>query len=152
MQVSTGKERRFQSHKVARSVYFEPDPAAWPPDFEHFLVTFVTLQSEFRHIARVSPHIRLGTGSGEIMRLPDKRKREKVVAEITLAHLTQIARETGRTLTDEEAIDFLNRHGRAYAMWTRMMQAGEEYIKSALQQQTPVPVPRSPTGRRRLAM
>lgn len=79
--------------------------------------------------------------------MPEKRKREKVVAEITLAHLTQIAQATGRTLTQEEGIDFLNQNGHAYAMWTKMMQAGEEYIKTALGQQAPVAIAR-PTHRR----
>ncbi len=82
--------------------------------------------------------------------MPDKRKREKVVAEITLAHLTRIARETGRTLTQEEGIDFLNQNGHAYAMWTKMMQAGEEYIKATLGQQAPVVVARP--SHRRLAV
>lgn len=80
--------------------------------------------------------------------MPEKRKREKVVAEITLAHLTQIAQETGRALTSEEGIDFLNQNGHAYAMWTKMMQAGEEYIKAALEQQSPVAVTRASVHRR----
>jgi hypothetical protein len=83
--------------------------------------------------------------------MPDRKKREKVVAEITLAHLTRIAVESGRPLSDEQALDFLNQDGRAYAMWTRMMQAGEEYIKSTLRQQRPVPIARS-GGNRRLAI
>ncbi len=82
--------------------------------------------------------------------MPEKRKREKVVAEITLAHLTQIAQATGRALTQEEAVDFLNQNGHAYAMWTKMMQAGEEYIKTALQDLAPVAVTRP--AHRRLAV
>jgi hypothetical protein len=82
--------------------------------------------------------------------MPEKRKREKVVAEITLAHLTQIAQETGRALTHEEGLEFLNQNGRAYAMWTKMMQAGEEYIKATLEQQAPVAVTRP--AHRRLAV
>lgn len=62
-----------------------------------------------------------------------KKRREKVVAEITLAHLTEFAGEIGRKLDQDEAIAFLNQEGRAYEMWKRMMLAGEEYIKSALQ-------------------
>jgi hypothetical protein len=63
--------------------------------------------------------------------MKEKKFRRKVVAEITLAHLTKCAQELGRTLTTEEALDFLNQNGRAYEMWKRMMQAGEEYMKSA---------------------
>jgi len=32
---------------------------------------------------------------------------------------------------------FLNQNGRAYEMWKRMMQAGEDYIKSSLQTRAP---------------
>jgi len=81
-----------------------------------------------------------------------KKFRQKVVAEITLAHLTQCAQELGRTLTTEEALDFLNQNGRAYEMWKHMMQAGEEYMKSALQTRTAVPIPRTGTGRGRIAV
>ena len=65
--------------------------------------------------------------------MTEKKKREKVIAEITLAHLTQFACEAGKSLTQQEAIAFLNQDGRAYAMWKKMMQAGEEYFKSTLQ-------------------
>ncbi len=64
--------------------------------------------------------------------MTEKKRRERVVAEITIAHLTQIARELGRTLNHEEALAFLNQDGRAYAMWKHMMLAGEEYIKTTL--------------------
>jgi len=58
--------------------------------------------------------------------------REKVTAEITLAHLQQFAREAGRDMNAAEVAAFLNEKGRAQAVWTRMMQAGEEYIKTTL--------------------
>lgn len=64
--------------------------------------------------------------------MTEKKKRERVIAEITIAHLTEVARELGRPLNHEEALDFLNQDGRAYAMWKHMMLAGEEYIKSSL--------------------
>ena len=64
--------------------------------------------------------------------MTQKKKRERVVAEITLSHLTQIARELGRTLNEEEALAFLNQGGRAYDMWKHMMLAGEEYVKMSL--------------------
>ena len=79
--------------------------------------------------------------------MPDRKPREKVVAEITLAHLTQFARQMGRSLTPQEALDFLNQNGRAYEMWKRMMQAGEDYIKSSLQGRTPLTLAR-PSARR----
>jgi hypothetical protein len=86
--------------------------------------------------------------------MTEKKKREKVVAEITLAHLTQFARELGRRLSQEEAIAFLNQDGRAYAMWKLMMHAGEEYIKSSLErpQRNPLPISRSSAQRTRLAV
>jgi len=68
--------------------------------------------------------------------MPDRKPREKVITEKTLAHLTQFARQMGRSPTPEEALDFLNQNGRAYEMWERMMQAGEDYIKSSLQTRT----------------
>jgi hypothetical protein len=60
--------------------------------------------------------------------MTEKKKREKVNAEITAAHMIQL----GARMTQEEAIAFLNRNGRAYDMWKHMMQAGEEYIKQTL--------------------
>lgn len=80
--------------------------------------------------------------------MTEKKKREKVTAEITLAHLTQFAREAGRPLSQEEAIAFLNQNGRAYDMWKHMMHAGEEYIKSTLLR-APIPMPHAPGDRRR---
>lgn len=84
--------------------------------------------------------------------MPDRKFRQKVVAEITLAHLTQCAQELGGNLTLQEAVEFLNHHGHAYEMWKRMMQAGEEYMKSALQARTAVRMPRMDTGRGRIAV
>jgi hypothetical protein len=64
----------------------------------------------------------------------DKKKywREKVTAEITLDHLQQFAREAGQNMNAAEVAAFLNEKGRAQAVWTHMMQAGEEYIKATL--------------------
>jgi hypothetical protein len=70
--------------------------------------------------------------------MTEKKKREKVSAEITAAHLIQFAREVGTRMTQEDAIAFLNRNGRAYDMWKHMMQAGEDYIKKTLQHEAPV--------------
>jgi hypothetical protein len=72
--------------------------------------------------------------------MTEKRKREKVNAEITAAHLIQFARELGTVMTPEEAVAFLNGQGRAYAMWKHMMQAGEAYIKDTLQRESRTPV------------
>jgi hypothetical protein len=69
--------------------------------------------------------------------MTEKKKREKVSAEITAAHLIQFAREVGTRMTQEDAIAFLNRNGRAYDMWKHMMQAGEDYIKKTLQREAP---------------
>ena len=84
--------------------------------------------------------------------MPGRKQRERVVAEISLAHLTQIASEMGRSLSSEEALAFLNHEGRAYEMWKRMMQAGEDYLKSALQTRRPMPIARPGTNRGRLAV
>ena len=62
----------------------------------------------------------------------EKKKRERVVAEITVAHLSEFAKVLGRSLSYEESVSFLNEEGRAYEMWKHMMHAGEEYIQSKL--------------------
>lgn len=64
--------------------------------------------------------------------LKKKCWREKVTAEITLAHLQQFARELGTNMNAAETAAFLNEKGRAQAVWTHMMQAGEDYVKSTL--------------------
>jgi hypothetical protein len=64
--------------------------------------------------------------------LKKKCWREKVTAEITLAHLQQFAKEAGSPMSAAEVAAFLNEKGRAQSVWTRMMQAGEDYIKSSL--------------------
>jgi hypothetical protein len=58
--------------------------------------------------------------------------REKVTAEITMAHLLQFVREAGSNMTEAEAARFLNESGRAQIVWIHMMQAAEQYIKSSL--------------------
>ena len=63
-----------------------------------------------------------------------KKKREKVVAEITTTHLIQLMQEQGRFLDQQQAVNFLNEGDRAYVMWKQMMYAGEDYIKSVLAQ------------------
>jgi hypothetical protein len=68
----------------------------------------------------------------EMIDLKKKCWREKVTAEITLAHVLQFAKEAGTNMNAAEVAAFLNEQGRAQAVWTHMMQAGEEYIKSNL--------------------
>jgi hypothetical protein len=68
--------------------------------------------------------------------LKKKCWREKVTAEITLAHLEQFAREAGTNMNAAEVAAFLNEKGRAQAVWTHMMQAGEDYVKSSLASKT----------------
>ena len=84
--------------------------------------------------------------------MTDRKQRDKVVAEITIAHLIQFANESGRPLTTEEAMAFLNQQGRAYEMWKHMMHAAEEYIKTALHSRSPVLVPRQQGVRDRMAV
>lgn len=64
--------------------------------------------------------------------MPHRKPREKVVAEITVPYLTQVAAGIGQELSREDAMAFLNQEGRAYDMWKQIMRAGEEYIKSTL--------------------
>jgi hypothetical protein len=59
--------------------------------------------------------------------------REKVTAEITLAHVLQFAQEMGSEISAAEVATFLNENGRAQSVWIHMMQAGERYIKSNLE-------------------
>ena len=72
--------------------------------------------------------------------MTEKRKREKVVAEITASHVSEFAAELGLSLSDEEVTTFLNSEGRAYEMWKRMMHAAEEYVKSSLQERSKHPL------------
>jgi hypothetical protein len=65
--------------------------------------------------------------------LSKKCWREKVTAEITLAHLQQFAAESGSHMSAAEVATFLNQNGRAHHMWLHMMQAGEDYMKSVLE-------------------
>lgn len=64
--------------------------------------------------------------------LKKKCWREKITAEVTVAHVQQFARELRINLSAAEAAAFLNEKGRAQAVWTRMMQAGEEFLKADL--------------------
>ena len=61
-----------------------------------------------------------------------KKDRDRVMAEITIAHLLRLAQERGCFVTPEQARLFLNEQGRAYEMWKHMMEAGEEFIASSL--------------------
>jgi len=73
---------------------------------------------------------RIAKAQGEAM--TPRKKREKVVAEITTIHLMKFMQEQGRSLDQQQAINFLNEGDRAYVMWKQMMYAGENYIKSVL--------------------
>lgn len=66
--------------------------------------------------------------------LTKKCWREKVTAEITLAHLQYFAAESGSHMNADEVAAFLNQDGHAQGMWVHMMQAGEDYMKSLLEQ------------------
>ena len=68
--------------------------------------------------------------------------RERVTAEITVAHLIEFAREAGDEISTTQAEAFLNENGHAYEMWMQMMRAGEEFIKSHINPQMPVSVVR----------
>ena len=67
---------------------------------------------------------------GEPMR--QKRNRERVAAEITTLHLIEFMREQGRSIDQQQALNFLNLDGHAYSMWVQMMHAAENYISSEI--------------------
>ncbi|HVO60083.1 MAG TPA: hypothetical protein VMT53_04070 [Terriglobales bacterium] len=54
------------------------------------------------------------------------------MAEVTLAHIRQLAVVFGCAVSEEEVLRFLNENGHAYALWMSMMQAAEDFIKSNL--------------------
>ena len=64
--------------------------------------------------------------------LKKKCWREKVTAEVAVAHVQQFAKEMGIKMSAADAAVFLNEKGRAQAVWTYMMQAGEEFLKANL--------------------
>jgi hypothetical protein len=64
--------------------------------------------------------------------LKKKCWREKVTAELTMAHVVQFAQEMGADMNAAEVAEFLNHDGTAQNVWMHMMQAGEQYIKSSL--------------------
>ena len=63
--------------------------------------------------------------------MAEKRKRDKVIAEITLCHLLRLACEQGLQVSREQALVFLNEEN-AYEMWKHMMHAGEDFIRGSL--------------------
>ena len=83
--------------------------------------------------------------------MPDRKPRERVVAEITLPYVTQVAAGIGRELSYEEAMAFLNQQGHAYDMWKQMMRAGEDYIKHTLRGGRTLPISHPPPSRQRVA-
>jgi hypothetical protein len=70
--------------------------------------------------------------------------REKVTAEITLAHVQAFAEEVGTNITVAEVATFLNQNGRAQGLWSHMMQAGEQFIKSNLKPEAAILPPERP--------
>ena len=61
-----------------------------------------------------------------------KRNRDKVIAEITVSHLMRLAIENGCPVSQEQALVFFNREGRAQEMWKHMMQAGLDFYRMQL--------------------
>jgi len=68
----------------------------------------------------------------EMIDLKKKCWREKVTAELTMAHVVQFAQEMGNNMSAAEVAEFLNHNGIAQNVWIHMMQAAEQYIKSSL--------------------
>ena len=60
------------------------------------------------------------------------RIRNRVVAEITLAHIRQLAPVFGCAASEQEVLMFLNENGHAYDLWMCMMQAAERFIETNL--------------------
>ena len=86
------------------------------------------LSADYSYACKANPFCR----EAEMIDLKKKCWREKVTAEITVAHIQQFAGELGASLNAAEAAAFLNEKGRAQAVWTYMMQAGEEFLKAKL--------------------
>ena len=68
--------------------------------------------------------------------MTEMKTRERVMAEITLAHLLRLANEQGCSVSREQALAFLNQDGRAFEMWKQMMEAAENFITSSLLRQS----------------
>lgn len=92
-----------------------------------FAIVFACSRRYF-YMRKATPFCR----EAEMIDLKKKCWREKVTAEITVAHVLQFAKELGSNMNAAEAATFLNQQGRAQAVWTHMMQAGEEFLKSNL--------------------
>lgn len=73
--------------------------------------------------------------------------RERVTAEITVAHMVEFAREAGDEISLQQAANFLNENGNAYEMWMHMMRAGEEFIKNHMNGHLPVHASNAGTAR-----
>lgn len=71
--------------------------------------------------------------------MPEKKKRERVVAEISVTHLRQLALDMGQQLSEADALAFLNQQGHAYDMWKEMMRAGENYLRACIAVHPPSP-------------
>ena len=71
--------------------------------------------------------------------MTDKKDRERVIAEITLAHLMRLGNEQGSPVSRQQALAFLNQEGRAFEMWKHMMQAAEDFIAGSLFQHSFTP-------------
>jgi hypothetical protein len=78
--------------------------------------------------------------------LKKKCWREKITAEITVAHVQHFAKELGITMSAADAAMFLNQKGRAQAVWMYMMQAGEEFLKANFAGRTGVHTARRSTS------
>ena len=84
--------------------------------------------------------------------MPDRKPRERVIAEITLPYVTQVAGGSGRDLSPEEAMAVLNQEGHTYAMCKPMMRAGAEYIKHTLHGGRTISIPHPAPHRGRAAV
>ena len=71
--------------------------------------------------------------------MTDKKDRERVIAEITLAHLMRLGSEQGCPVSRQQALAFLNQEGLAFEMWKHMMQAAEDFIAGSLFQHSFTP-------------
>jgi len=83
--------------------------------------------------------------------LKKKCWREKVTAELTMAHVVQFSQEMGANMNAAEVAEFLNHNGTAQNVWMHMMQAGERYIKSSVKTKS-VNLPVADRGRVQAAM
>jgi hypothetical protein len=64
--------------------------------------------------------------------MSQRKGRDRVIAEITLSHLSRLVNKHGCSVSREQAFTFIIKDRRTFEMWKQMMQAGENFIVRSL--------------------